>query len=204
MYPLITIDGASGSGKGALGVALCATYRLTHLDSGALYRTLALYFQKLGEPKVDNWQRFIEAAPIKVADEGEQVVIYLDGARVEPAIRTPEISTLASKISSISAVRDALLSLQRLFDGKGRGLVADGRDMGTIVFPKAPLKFFLVCPLEIRAKRRELQLQALGKSVKMDELLREMEARRQAGYCSRNSASLCRKGCSGSPQQLLF
>lgn len=176
--PVITIDGPSGSGKGTIAHLLAQKLNFNFLDSGSLYRLTALAAQDRG---ID-WDN--EDAVAKVAAEldvefqtdSERTVIMLDGKDATAAIRKEEISLGASKVAAHPRVREALLDLQKSFR-QGRGLVADGRDMGTMVFPQAELKIFLTAGAEERAQRRHKQLLEKGESVSLRALLSDIQAR---------------------------
>ena len=179
--PVITVDGPSGSGKGTLSVLLATTLKWHFLDSGAIYRLLGLYVQKKQVPldREIEIARLAEALPAQFGDE-EQVAgerrVWLAGEDVTTSLRTEETGFLASTIAKFPLVRSALLARQRAFR-KPPGLVADGRDMGTVIFEDAPLKFFLEASAEERAKRRFLQLQEKGLDVSLEDLLTEINQR---------------------------
>jgi len=178
LAPVITIDGPSGAGKGTLCKAMAEALQWHLLDSGAIYRVLALAAL---HHQVDITSE--EAlAPIAahldvrfVATDGEMAVI-LEGADVSSEIRTQDVSNPASKVAAVPRVREALLRRQRGFR-ELPGLIADGRDMGTVVFPDAPVKIFLDASAEERAHRRMLQLQDKGFSVNFERLLSEIKER---------------------------
>ena len=172
--PVIAVDGPAASGKGtiAAGVARALGYRM--LDSGALYRLVALKAQRERLAPDDEAGTAAVAAALDVEFEGD--VIRLDGRDVAGAIRDEAISALASRVSALPAVRTALFERQRAFR-RPPGLVADGRDMGTVVFPDAPLKLFVTATPEERARRRHKQLIEKGISVNLDSLLREIRER---------------------------
>ena len=171
---VIAIDGPSGSGKGTLAGLLAARLGWQLLDSGALYRLLAYAAGKHGIA-LDN-----EAAlAMLAANLDVQFVaggIILEGESVTERIRNEQVGAGASQVAALPAVRDALLQRQRAFR-EAPGLVADGRDMGTVVFPDAPLKIFLTASAEERARRRYLQLKAKGEDVILPSLLEEIQAR---------------------------
>lgn len=176
--PVIAVDGPGGSGKGTICTSL-ADYLGWHLlDSGALYRLAALAAIKQGTP-LDQ-----EAALGKVAEnlnisfitDQHGVRAILDGEDVSDALRFENTGTVASLIASMPAVRAALVKRQRRFL-QTPGLVADGRDMGTVIFPDADLKIFLTASAEIRAERRYKQLKEKGERVKLSRLFREIKAR---------------------------
>ncbi len=178
--PVITIDGPSGSGKGTVAGILAKRLGWNLLDSGALYRLLAFAAGNHGVA-LDN-EALLEklAAHLDVqfigATDGKPARIILEGDDVTHAIRSETVAAGASKVAALPAVRDALLQRQRAFQ-ELPGLVADGRDMGTVVFPDAPLKIFLTASAEERARRRYLQLKAKGDDVSLSGLLDEIRAR---------------------------
>ena len=178
--PVITIDGPSGSGKGTVAGILAKRLGWNLLDSGALYRLLAFAAGNHGVA-LDN-EALLEklAAHLDVqflgATDGKPARIILEGDEVTHAIRSEAVAAGASKVAALPAVRDALLQRQRAFQEQP-GLVADGRDMGTVVFPDAPLKVFLTASAEERARRRYLQLKAKGDDVSLSGLLDEIRAR---------------------------
>ena len=170
--PVIAIDGPSASGKGTMAARLAATLGFQHLDSGALYRLAALWGAYHGltaaSPAADfaPWARHLP-----VVFDGEQVL--LDRQDVTDAIRTEACGLEASRISAHPELREALLQRQRDFR-MAPGLVADGRDMGSVVFPDACLKVFLTASLEERTKRRFNQLIAKGNHVIMEDIFRDL------------------------------
>lgn len=177
--PVITIDGASGTGKGTISQLLASRLAWHFLDSGALYRVLALAAKKHtvsydNEPALTVLAEHLDVQFL--AKLGDFSRIILEGEEVTDAIRTEEIGGGASIVGALPAVRAALLSRQRAFR-EAPGLVADGRDMGTIVFPDAIFKYFLTASLEERARRRQLQLRARGIDVNLATLLDELAAR---------------------------
>ena len=180
LAPVITIDGPSGSGKGTVAGILAKRLGWNLLDSGALYRLLAFAAGNHGVA-LDN-EALLEklAAHLDVqfvgATEGTSARIILEGDDVTHAIRSEAVAAGASKVAALPAVREALLLRQRAFQ-EAPGLVADGRDMGTVVFPDAPLKVFLTASAEERARRRYLQLKAKGDDVSLSGLLDEIRAR---------------------------
>jgi cytidylate kinase len=178
--PVITIDGPSGSGKGTIAGLLARKLGWNLLDSGALYRLLAF---AAGNRRIDltNEEAMkLLAAHLDVqfiaAGDGHGQQIILEGEEVTDLIRNEQIGAGASQVASLPAVREALLQRQQAFQ-EMPGLVADGRDMGTVVFPDAPLKIFLTASAEERARRRYLQLKAKGDDVNLASLLDEIQAR---------------------------
>jgi cytidylate kinase len=177
---VITVDGPGGSGKGTLAGMLAARLGWHLLDSGALYRLLAFAAQKRGKGLADE-QALVELAAnldvqfIADAEGGEQRIM-LEGDDVSRTIRTETVGAGASRVAALPAVRQALLARQQAFR-EAPGLVADGRDMGTVVFPDAQLKIFLTASPEIRAERRYRQLLEKGETASLAGLLDEINAR---------------------------
>ena len=176
--PVITIDGPSGSGKGTISQLLATRLGFHLLDSGALYRLAAVAASRrhIDLHDADKVADVARNLAVEFATDSGEVVIRLDGDDVTRAIRRESVSMNASIIAAQPAVREALLSRQRDFR-KMPGLVADGRDMGTTVFPNAGLKIFLTASTEQRAQRRYKQLIDKGESVNLSALLKEVEER---------------------------
>ncbi|MWV14240.1 (d)CMP kinase [Pseudomonas sp. R-28-1W-6] len=177
---VITIDGPSGSGKGTVAGLLARQLGWNLLDSGALYRLLAFAARNHGIDLTNEEALKTLAAHLDVqfiaASGGHGQRIILEGEEVTDDIRNEQVGAGASQVAALPAVRDALLQRQRAFR-EAPGLVADGRDMGTVVFPEAPLKIFLTASAEERARRRYLQLKGKVEGVSLPSLLDEIRAR---------------------------
>lgn len=175
---VITVDGPSGAGKGTLCHALAEKLGFNFLDSGALYRITALSAVKKGvalddEAKLAEIGRNLD---IQFLPENGEIKVILDGENVGDQIRTAQAGQNASKVAAFPLVREALLERQRAFSSE-KGLIADGRDMGTVVFPNAQIKLFLDASAEERTKRRVKQLQEKGFNANFDEILAEIKER---------------------------
>ncbi len=177
--PVITIDGPSGAGKGTVARIVAEQLGWHLLDSGAIYRVLAVAAEHHNIAADDEESLLPVAAHLdvqfKITDDGEGQVI-LEGEDVSNAIRTEEVGALASQVAAFPRVREALLRRQRAFKVTP-GLVADGRDMGTVVFIDAPVKVFLTASAEERAQRRFNQLKEKGFDVKIGRLLDDIRQR---------------------------
>ncbi|SJL82848.1 (d)CMP kinase [Vibrio palustris] len=176
--PVVTVDGPSGAGKGTLCMLLAKKLGFHLLDSGAIYRVLALAAIHHGVD-TDSEEALVPLAThldVQFIAEGELVKVILEGEDVSGDLRKEETGMAASKVAALPRVREALLRRQRAF-ADGVGLVADGRDMGTVVFPKAEVKIFLDASADERARRRYKQLQLKGLDVRFDALLSEIQQR---------------------------
>jgi cytidylate kinase len=186
MAPVITIDGPSGSGKGTIAKLVADRLGWAILDSGALYRLVGYSAENAGIG-FENVGNLCEIARnLDVMFDGDN--IYLDGEEVSNKIRTESAGNSASKVAAVPEVREALLEWQRSF-AKEPGLVADGRDMGSVVFPNAEVKVFLTASAEERAKRRYNQLKEKGISVSLRDLVRDIQERDERD-CNRDVAPL--------------
>ncbi len=174
--PVITLDGPGGAGKGTVCLKLAEKLGWHILDSGSLYRLTAL--QAINSGVTDEGQ-LVEIASnlaIEYRPDGDLLRVFLRGVDVTDAIRVEQVGARASEIAALAPVRQALLTRQRAFAAPP-GLLADGRDMGTVVFPDAQLKIFLTASPEERAKRRHKQLKDKGIGANLPELVAELEAR---------------------------
>jgi CMP/dCMP kinase len=174
---IITIDGPSGAGKSTISRGLAARLGYTYLDTGAMYRAVGLQIERAGldlERDGEALGRLLEAVVLRlVANNGGDVLVFLNGEEVSAAIRTPEMGLVASRVSAQPLVRRKLTELQRQIGSLG-AIVAEGRDMGTVVFPRAAYKFYLDASPEVRARRRYEQLLALGQRVDYEEILAQI------------------------------
>jgi len=170
---VITIDGPSASGKGALSRRVAKHFNLNILDSGVLYRLFSYFFNlNINRQEISD----IIKHKIDFKLEEDSLKILNQGIDITSELRTEDIAKIASELSSKKEVRSLLFNIQRDFYDT-RGLVADGRDMGTVVFKDAKLKIFLTASPEIRAKRRYLELQNLGQEVNMPALIADIKSR---------------------------
>ena len=192
--PIVAIDGPAGAGKSTAARLLAYKLGFTLVDTGALYRSLALQalekgislsdekalaelcgtltFQFGSLDRPSHSQDFEPETEIKTP----KLHVYCNGIDVTDSIRTPELGMAASNISKLSAVREALLQVQRNFGSDG-GIVMEGRDIGTVIFPQAEIKFYLTASVESRAKRRWTELKAAGIEIPLDHVARETQAR---------------------------
>ena len=175
--PIIAIDGPGGAGKSTVARRLAQELGFTYLNTGAMYRAVALAVETAGirrdDPDLES-----RIAPIlqslKIDFDGERVL--LDGRDISAEITRPEISDLASAYSTLASVRDRMRELQRAIGEQG-GVVMEGRDIGTVIFPDAEFKFYLDASAEVRAARRYAELSAKGATTSREEVLRELKER---------------------------
>ena len=175
---IIAIDGPSGAGKSTLAKRLAKELEFVYLDTGAMYRALALKVLRQGIDLADDARlaELIGATGIDLSERCGKLQVLLDGDDVAAEIRTPEVSQMASKVSALRIVRARMLELQRGMGRRG-SVVAEGRDIGTVIFPEAEIKVFLDASVSERARRRYDELIASGRAVDPDETLREIEER---------------------------
>lgn len=172
---IVTIDGPSGVGKSTISRRVAAALGYTYLDTGAMYRAVALFLQQLhidlsDEQVVSATLADLELQLLPAAQEDGDVGVMVNGQDVSSAIRTSEMGMLASQVSAVPVVRKRLTEMQQAL-GKAGKIVAEGRDTGTVVFPDACWKFFLEADPEERARRRMEQLRSAGQEVDAEELL---------------------------------
>ena len=179
MHPAIAIDGPAGAGKSTIARRLAKELGFYYVDTGAIYRTVAYFFDLWGvSPKdIDGITRYIDELTIGIEydDEGVQHMI-MNGMDVTGDIRTPDLSQKASLVSAHAIVRDLLLDMQREMAEK-HNVIMDGRDIGTVVLPKATVKIFLTATPEVRAKRRTDELIAKGQKADYNKILKDIQQR---------------------------
>ncbi|MEB6665545.1 (d)CMP kinase [Acinetobacter vivianii] len=178
---IITIDGPSGSGKGTLAAKIAAHYSFNLLDSGALYRLLGLSLFQHGlldqlDTKLEQCVEYATQLDIEFKSTEAATLVFLEGVDVTNTIRTEQVGEYASKVATVPELRKALFERQRAFI-QAPGLVADGRDMATSIFPEAQAKIYLTASAESRAERRVKQLQGMGLDAKISDILSNIQAR---------------------------
>ena len=174
----IAIDGPSGAGKSSIARKMAEKMGYIYVDTGAMFRALGLKFlkNKVGVDDIETVKKILSDTTVDIAfKDGEQRVI-LDGVDVSDDIRTPEVSSAASRFSAISEVRLHLLDMQRAL-AKNNNVIMDGRDIGTVVLPNADIKIFLTASAEERAQRRYRELIEKGQDVKYEDVLADMKKR---------------------------
>jgi cytidylate kinase len=189
---IVAIDGPSGAGKSTLAKRLAKEFGFVYLDTGAMYRALALKVLRRGIDLGDQERltRLVTETEIILRECDGGLVVLLDGEDVGDLIRAPEVSQMASKVSALKIVRQRMLELQRAAAAHGH-VVAEGRDIGTVIFPGARVKIYLDASVEERARRRFQELRAAGRNVSLEDTIRDIEERdrRDSG---RDLAPLCK------------
>ena len=178
----VAIDGPAGAGKSTIAKALAKELGFHYVDTGAIYRTLGYFFDLIGiGPKdIDGITKYIDECVIEIEwDEDGSQHMFLNEIDVSEEIRTPEISKIASAVSAHKLVRDTLLDMQRSV-AKSHHVIMDGRDIGSVVLPKADVKFFLTASAEVRAQRRFDELKAKGGKDTYEKVLKEVNDRDHA------------------------
>ncbi len=176
--PVITIDGPAGAGKSTVSRTLAKRLNLIYLDTGAMYRAVALKAKRENIPFSDGNALFnmCEKINIHFKGDGENSAIFIDNEDVSTQIRMPEMDMLSSSVSAVPEVRKAMTALQRKIGEKG-GIVAEGRDMGTVVFPDADYKFFVTASPEIRAQRRYDERKARNEEIDINKVEADIKKR---------------------------
>jgi cytidylate kinase len=175
---VITVDGPSGAGKTTVSKRLAQGLGYIHLDTGALYRVVALAVKEAGiDPDCEERLSHVcSRLDVQLKNRDNTLAVFLHGRDVTHKIRTPEISLLASRVSAKAVVRETLLGIQRKI-GEGGGVVAEGRDAGTVVFPQASVKFYLDADLETRGARRYKELESMGTDVTLSKTIEQIRKR---------------------------
>jgi CMP/dCMP kinase len=175
---VIAIDGPAASGKSTTARLVAERLGYMHIDTGAMYRAVTLKVLRSGIPLDDESgiARLMESTHVELRGENGEIRVLLDGEEVTEKIRTPEVTRAVSAVSSLRDVRRAMVREQRSMGREG-GIVLDGRDIGTVVFPDAECKFFMVAGIEERARRRRDELVAAGVRADLDQMRREIEER---------------------------
>jgi CMP/dCMP kinase len=175
---IVAIDGPSGAGKSTLAKRLARDLGYTYLDTGAMYRALAVKLLRQGLDLADGAKlaALVGATEIDLVEREGNLQVLLDGEDVSGLIRTPEVSQMASKVSAFPVVRRRMLELQRALGQKG-SVVAEGRDIGTVIFPEAEVKIYLDASVQERARRRYEELRGAGRDVTLEETIQEMSER---------------------------
>jgi cytidylate kinase len=181
---IITIDGPAGSGKSTTARRSATRLEYVYLDTGAMYRAVALGFLRSNrEPVPEHARDVLADLDLDVQYDGDVMQVFLGGEEVTHKIRTSEVGTVASEVSSLRAVRERLVREQRRIgfeqEEKHGGVILDGRDTGTVVFPDADLKIFMVADVDERARRRQQEYEEDGKDVPLETVRREIEERDQ-------------------------
>jgi cytidylate kinase len=189
---IIAIDGPSGAGKSTLSKALARELGYTNIDTGAMYRSVALLATRRRIPldDVEALRRLCRQMKLEFRRRGAEERVFVDGQDVSGEIRSPEVSLLTSKVAACPSVREELVRMQQHL-GRAGGVVLEGRDIGTVVFPHADLKFFLSASAAERGRRRFEELRARGIEVDLEQTIAEVETR-DAADSSREHAPLCR------------
>jgi len=175
---IIAIDGYVATGKSTTARGVAARLNYLHIDSGAMYRALAWHLLEKGVRTSEEAviQGVLQDFAIHLEREGQEMVVYVGDRRLEEELRRPEVASFASVISALPGVREKMVAEQRRL-GKSGGIVMDGRDIGTVVFPEAELKVFMVAELEARARRRYEELRQRGYAVTLEEVTAEIAER---------------------------
>ena len=176
MGNVITIDGPAGSGKSSVAKSVARILGYTHFDSGAIYRAIALFYLRKELTTISQWEESINDVPLTVSTRDGKTSVSLNGVCVDVEIRSGEVSNLVSPVSNAISVRKRV-NREAVYFGERANLVADGRDMGTVVFPNAALKIYLDADVTVRAQRRLKDFLAANRNVTLEEVISEQEIR---------------------------
>lgn len=195
---VIAIDGPAGSGKSTTARAVAQALDFLYLDTGAMYRAVALEFLRRGAPVTESAARELLAGlQIDLKEEDHRTATYLNGEDVSEEIRRPAVSALVSDVAALPVVREKLVAeqrrLARRYEEEGGGVVLDGRDIGTVVFPDAELKIFMIADETVRAQRRFAELTDAGIETTFEDVLQDIR-RRDERDATRSAAPLVRAG----------
>ncbi len=175
--PVIAIDGPAGAGKSTIAKLVAGKLGYIYIDTGAMYRSVAWKFLQSGQPfSPELAEKLAREMVITFKPEANLNRVFVDGAEVTDAIRTPEVTAIVSKVSAVGGVREEMVNQQRRM-GEAGGVVMDGRDIGTVVFPKAEVKIFLTASVKERAMRRYKEMLAKGGQVDLAELQQQIAER---------------------------
>lgn len=176
---IIAIDGPAGSGKGAIAKMIDERLNFTRIDTGAMYRCIALKMLRngIGLNDINEIKKILESTKVELIKKDKELYVFLDGEDVSKLIRTPDVNDFVSPVSSIKEVRIKMVDLQRNMKNVAKDIVMEGRDITTVVFPDADLKVYLTASLSERAKRRHKELVESGIEISYEEVLRSIEAR---------------------------
>lgn len=182
---IVAIDGPAASGKSTTARQVARRLGFLYLDTGAMYRAVALAFLEAGHsPTPEGARKVLPDLSVDVRHKGEAMHVYLNGTDVTERLRSQEVGTMASRVSKLPEVREKMVEEQRRIarrvEDRGGGVVLEGRDIGTVVFPEADVKIFLVAALEERARRRQAELAARGTEAALEEVKEEIKERDRA------------------------
>lgn len=175
--PVIAIDGPAGAGKSTIAKLVAGKLGYIYIDTGAMYRSVAWKLLQTGEPfSPELAEKLAKEMVITFKPEAAVNRVFVDGTEVTDAIRSPEVTAIVSKVSAVGGVREEMVNQQRRM-GEDGGVVMDGRDIGTVVFPNAEIKIFLTASVKERAMRRYKEMLAKGEKVELDELEKQIAER---------------------------